>query len=65
MLPIAGLTPGPIGQTFLVDTQGWPGGVLGLTNRKFFFQINFFQLKKTFFSIFFPRAMPGSSARIT
>ena len=28
MLPLAGQTAGPIGVTFLVDTQGWPGGVL-------------------------------------
>ena len=27
MLPIAGQTAGPIGLTFFVDTQGWPGGV--------------------------------------
>ena len=27
MLPIAGLTAGPIELIFFVDTQGWPGGV--------------------------------------
>ena len=29
MLPIAGQTAGPIGQTLLVDTHEWPGGVIG------------------------------------
>ena len=29
MLCIAGQTAGPIGLKFFVDTQGWPGGVIG------------------------------------
>ena len=29
MLPKAGQTAGPIGQTLLVDTHEWPGGVIG------------------------------------
>ena len=28
MLRIAGQTAGPIGLKFVVDTQGWPGGVI-------------------------------------
>ena len=56
MLPIAGQTVGPNGRTFFVDTQGWPGGVLG--QKKFFY---FFQI---FFNIYFSRATPGLSASI-
>ena len=29
VLPIAGQTTGPIGLKFFVDTQEWPGGVIG------------------------------------
>ena len=29
MFPIASQTAGPIGLTFFVDTQGWPGGDIG------------------------------------
>ena len=29
MLRIAGKTAGPIGLKFIVDTHGWPGGVIG------------------------------------
>ncbi len=29
MLRIAGQMAGPIGQNFVVDTHGWPGGVIG------------------------------------
>ena len=29
MLRIADQTAGPIGLKFSVDTQGWPGGVIG------------------------------------
>ena len=29
MLSIAGKTAGSIGLKFFVDTQGWPGGVIG------------------------------------
>ena len=48
MLRIAGLTAGPIGLKFFVDTHEWPGGV-----KKF----------EIFFQIFFiTRATPGPSA---
>ena len=48
MFPIAGLTAGPIGQNFFVDTQGWPG-----VKKKF--EIFFFNLffLKFFFRNFF------------
>ena len=36
MLPIAGQTAGPIGLTFFVDTQGWPGGIKGYFFKFFF-----------------------------
>ena len=47
-----GQSAGPIGLTFFVDTHEWPGGVIGLKNRKYFL---------IFISIF-PRATPGPSA---
>ena len=36
MLPIAGQTAGTIGLNFFVDTQGWPGSVIGYKKFKFF-----------------------------
>ena len=42
MFPIAGKTAGPIRLTFFVDTQGWPGGDIGLKNPNFIFKIFFF-----------------------
>ena len=37
MLPIAGQTAGPIGLKFFVDTQGWPGSVIGYKKIEIFF----------------------------
>ena len=45
MFPIAGQTAGPNGLNFIVDTQGFPGGVLG------FKKIELFLLKKKFLKI--------------
>ena len=42
MLPIAGQTAGPNGLKFFGDTQGWPGGVLGLKKFDIFFLQNLF-----------------------
>ena len=45
MLPIAGQTAGTIGLNFFVDTQGWPGSVIGYKKFYFFFKfiyLNFF-----------------------
>ena len=47
MLPIAGQTAGPIGLIFFVDTQEWPGSVIGYINRNFF---------EIFLNIFFSKA---------
>ena len=55
MLFIAGQTAGPIGLNFFVDTQGWPGSVIGYKKFEFFFSKNV---------LFFPRATPGLSARL-
>ena len=49
MLRIAGQTAGPIGLKFVVDTQGWQGGVIGSTkfkNKKFHGQRRAIQLVK-------------------
>ena len=35
MLHIAGQMAGLIGLKFVVDTQGWPGGVIGFKKSKF------------------------------
>ena len=51
MLPIADQTAGPIGLKFFVDTQGWPGGVIGKKSKLLFFQ--------TFFQVFFPTVNAG------
>ena len=50
MLSIAGKTAGLSGLTFFVDTQGWPGGVLGHKKSNFYL-FKFYFLY--FFSIFF------------
>ena len=52
MLPIADQTAGPIGLAFFVDTQGWPGGVIGLKNSKFFPKCFFFKFYFTFSTFF-------------
>ena len=49
MFPLACQTAGPIGLNFFVDTDGWPGGVLGTKNRIFFQHLK----KKIFYSAFF------------
>ena len=53
MSPIAGKTAGTIGLTFFVDTHRRLRGVLCLKKSDFFI---------VFFSIFFSRATPGSTA---
>ena len=45
MFPIAGHTAGPIGLKFVVDTHGWPRGVIKAKKNRIFFPI--------FFSTFF------------
>ena len=57
MLRIAGQTAGSIGQNFFVDTHGWPGGVIAIKIRIFFFNI-FVKLKKKF-QIFFSKGNIG------
>ena len=58
MFPIAGHTAGPIGLKFVVDTHGWPRGVIKAKKNRIFFPI-FFQ------HFFWPRATPGPSASLT
>ena len=55
MLPIAGQMAGPNGLKFFVDTQGWPGGVIGNN-----MESNFLFLKNFIFYFFTGNA--GSSA---
>ena len=53
MLRIAGQTAGQIGLNFFVDTQGWPGSIIGYKKSKIVIKI--------FFLHFFSWASPISN----